>query len=226
MKINVKEDEENTVNEPKKEEVKSVPSTNNKRSKKSSLKNKISKVSIKKPNFKKSDAKKPNLKKPNLKNIKVDKKLLFVVACTAVVVVIVIVLVALFGTPKIEDSYFVSDENKDVITLEVSKADAATTNLIQTHIVYTYADDQITSLKTYYEYENNELASQAFENTKSINQNAESVDLNDKYIVVTAKSDQYKSLTPSDIKQQAEAIRQFQAAQKESEEKSEEKTEE
>lgn len=203
MKIDVKEDEKKLTNEPKKEEVKieevkTVPTTEHKRSKKLSI------------------------KKPNLKNIKFDKKLLLPICCAIVAIVAIIAVVFLLRPQSIDDGYFVSDENKDVITLEVSKADAATTNLIRTHIVYTYADNKITSLKTYYEYENNELANRAFENTKSINQNAESVDLNDKYIVVTAKSDQYESLAPSDIKQQAEAIRQFQAAQKESEEKPEE----
>ena len=221
MKINVSEKEEKPAAEKKPEvnevnEVKAVPSTDKKRSKKDSIIGKMSKVKMPKV----------DIKKPNFKKIKANKKMLLAACCAVVVIVAVVVAIVILRTPKVDDSYFVSDENKDVITLEVSKADAATTNLIRTHIVYTYADDQITSLKTYYEYENNELASQAFENTKSINQNAESVDLNDKYIVVTAKSDQYESLTPSDIKQQAEAIRQFQAAQKESEEKSEEKTEE
>ena len=201
MKIDVKDDEE-TVDEKVTEEVETVPSTDNKRSKKDSLKNKI--------------------KKPSVKNKKLDKKTFLPICLGLVVIAVIIVAVVLLKPQKIDDNYFVSDENKDVITLEVSEADSATTNLIRTHIVYTYADDKITSLKTYYEYENGDLANQAFENTKTINQNAESVDLNDKFIVVTAKSDQYESLTPSDIKQQAEAIRQFQAAQKEKEEKSEE----
>ena len=217
MKIDIKEDEKKLNSEPKKEvvkteEVKTVPTTDQKRSKNTNFKVKVPKINLKKPN--------------SIKNTKFDKKFLLPVCCAVVAIVAIFLAIFVLKPQKIDDNYFVSDENKDVITLEVSKADAATTNLIRTHIVYTYADDQITSLKTYYEYENNELASQAFENTKSINQNAESVDLNDKYIVVTAKSDQYDTLTPSDIKQQAEAIRQFQAAQKESEEKSEEKTEE
>ncbi len=202
MKIKVKEDEEKAIDEKVTEEVKTVPSTDNKRSKKDSFKNKI--------------------KKPSVKNKKLDKKTFLPICLGLVVIAVIIVAVVLLKPQKIDDNYFVSDENKDVITLEVSEADSATTNLIRTHIVYTYADDKITSLKTYYEYENGDLANQAFENTKTINQNAESVDLNDKFIVVTAKSDQYESLTPSDIKQQAEAIRQFQAAQKEKEEKSEE----
>ncbi len=202
MKIKVKEDEEKAIDEKVTEEVKTVPSTDNKRSKKDSFKNKI--------------------KKPSVKKKKLDKKTFLPICLGLVVIAVIIVAVVLLKPQKIDDNFFVSDENKDVITLEVSEADSATTNLIRTHIVYTYADDKITSLKTYYEYENGDLANQAFENTKTINQNAESVDLNDKFIVVTAKSDQYESLTPSDIKQQAEAIRQFQAAQKEKEEKSEE----
>ena len=138
------------------------------------------------------------------------KTLLLCIALMVVVTGITIVLLYALTPRTVDDSYFISDESKDVITLEVDKANSATTDLLCTHIVYIYENDRVKSLKTYYEYENNELASQALENIKEINKNAADVYLDNKYIVVVSQEKQYENLNPSDIKQQAEAIKAFQ----------------
>lgn len=128
---------------------------------------------------------------------------------------IIVIVVTIFTSPKINyETYFVTDNNKDVITVEVSEEDAVRTNLIRSHIVYTYENDKITSLKTYYEYDNNESAKKSIDGIRNANQNAESIIIDDKYIVVSANKDQYENLAPKDIKQQAEAIRQYQAKMK------------
>lgn len=137
----------------------------------------------------------------------------YLLLCIALMVFVIIITISLLYalTPKpVDDSYFISDESKDVITLEVDKANSATTDLLRTHIVYIYENDRVKSLKTYYEYENNELASQALENIKEINKNAVDVYLDGKYIVVVSAEKQYENLNPSDIKQQAEAIKTYQ----------------
>lgn len=142
------------------------------------------------------------------KHIKVISILLFFI-------VVVIIIAVIITTPKINyESYFVTDDSKDVITLEVSEEDAARTNLIRSHIVYTYDNDKITSLKTYYEYDNNESAKKSIGGIRNANQNAESIIIDDNYIIVAASRDQYENLAPKDIKQQAEAIRQYQAKKK------------
>ena len=138
------------------------------------------------------------------------KTLLLCIALMVVVTGITIVLLYALTPRTVDDSYFISDESKDVITLEVDKANSATTDLLRTHIVYTYENNKVKSLKTYYEYENKELASQALENIKEINKNAADVYLDNKYIVVVSQEKQYENLNPSDIKQQAEAIKAFQ----------------
>lgn len=132
--------------------------------------------------------------------------------CTLAVIVTAVTITFLYAlTPDpVDDSFFVSDDHKTVVTLEVDKANSATTDLLRTHIVYIYENDRVKSLKTYYEYENNELASQALENIKEINKNAVDVYLDNKYIVVVSQEKQYENLNPSDIKQQAEAIKAYQ----------------
>lgn len=76
------------------------------------------------------------------KHIKIISILLFII-------VIIVIVVTIFTSPKINyETYFVTDNNKDVITVEVSEEDAVRTNLIRSHIVYTYENDKITSLKT------------------------------------------------------------------------------
>ena len=142
-------------------------------------------------------------------NIK-RKSLLLCCILVLIITAITTLLLYVFVPKPIDDSFFVSDESKDVVTLEVDKADSVTTNLLRTHIVYTYENNKVKSLKTYYEYENNELASQALENIKEINKNAADVYLDNKYIVVVSQEKQYENLNPSDIKQQAEAIKAYQ----------------
>lgn len=107
------------------------------------------------------------------------------------------------------DDYFVSDDTKTVVSLEPDNADANSTSSIHTRVVYEYDGDLVIGMKTYFEYNSEELAEKAFENLKDQPEFKNGV-VSGKYIIVTADPNSFKGLTASDVQQQAEAIRQYQ----------------
>ena len=126
-----------------------------------------------------------------------------------VVVVIIAVVVATTGSGKLGDSYFVSDGEKYVLTLDTEDMELGETDNeyvpTKAHIVYYYSGDEITSAKAYYEYKDAETAKAALAEMKE--QSGE--DLGDaavdgKYIVVTVDASEYEGMTASDVKSQIE----------------------
>lgn len=134
----------------------------------------------------------------------------YTIICTAIIVAIIVILYSATHQPP-EESYFVSDDTKTTISLSPSKG--STSSSIKTHVVYTHENDKITSMKTYFEYPDEATAAANLENMKKQPEftNAE---LNGKYIVVTSDPKNYENLTVSDVRQQAAAIRQYEASQK------------
>lgn len=111
--------------------------------------------------------------------------------------------------PPVNDEYFVTDDTKYVVDLSPT----GNSTSVKTHVVYTYDGDTVTGMKTYFEYADEESAERALESVKNLVEFANSqVELEGRYIVATANEDQYKGLTASDVKQQTEAIRQFQSS--------------
>ena len=140
-----------------------------------------------------------------------------ITVCLLVAIIAVLAIQRLQPQPLSED-YFVSDDTKSVIGMTASGSTSDPTH-VQTFVVYTYDGDTVTGLKTYFEYTDEDAAATAIEARKS-QPEFENAELNGKYIVVTAKPESFEGLTASDVKQQEEAIRQFQAEnQKKSEEK-------
>ncbi len=124
-------------------------------------------------------------------------------------IIIVVVILLNSAQPSIEDNYFTSDETKTTITLTPDSS-SKSSNLVNTHLVYTYDDNNnVSSLKTYFEYTDAETAKTAYETSKD-QPEFKNAELKDKYIIVTADENQYKGLTASDIHQQAEALKSFQ----------------
>ena len=147
---------------------------------------------------------------------KKDNKNLIIGICAAVVVVIVIVIAAIFaiggGTAKLDDSYFVSDDTKYVLTVDTEdpEADSEEYVPIKTHVVYTYSGDTITGMTTYAEYADETTAKAAYEAYKSANQEGvKSMSVNGKYLVVEMTEDNYADLTASNVKKQIELMETF-----------------
>ena len=143
-------------------------------------------------------------KKNNNKNIIIG-------VCVAAVVVVAIVLVIVFAVRGVggglNDSYFVSDDTKYVLTVEsddISEENSEEYIPVKTHMVYTYSGDEITGLKIYQEYADAETAKAAFDEMKNAGEGTGDAELNGKYVVMTASSEDYEGMTASDVKNQIE----------------------
>ena len=137
-----------------------------------------------------------------------NNKNLIIGICAAVVAVIVIVVAIILGIRGggLNDSYFVSDGAKLVISLDDSYSEEDEYSPRKIHEVYTYSGENITGQKTYYVYDNPEeakaaldyyIANQMGEYYKDISQDG-------KYVIFVAKEANYEGMTVSDVKQQIE----------------------
>ena len=147
------------------------------------------------------------------KSKKDNKNVIIGVVCAVVAVIVIAIIaavVATSGKSGLSDVYFQSDGQKYVLTIETDQTAIEETDEayvpVKTHLVYTYSGDQITGLKLYYEYADEDTAKKALEEMKSA---AGSEDLGEvvvegKYVIATAPEDQYKDLTASDVKAQIE----------------------
>ena len=141
-----------------------------------------------------------------------NKKNIIIWTCAALAAVIVIIVAIIFATRNtgINDSYFVSDGTKYVLTLEsndISMEDEQY-DPIKAHLVYLYSGDNITDLKAYYEYADNSAAKAAYdyfkEHIDEEDDNYKDISVNGKYVVLAAADSQYKELTTNDVKEQIE----------------------
>jgi len=141
-------------------------------------------------------------KKPN------SKLVIGILAVVAIVIIVVAIVVVIIKNNTLNDSYFVSDGTKYVLTLDSADVsmDNPEYNPIKTHLVYTYSGDEITGLKAYYEYQDNAAAKAAADYIKqNYEEEAQSrVSADGKYVIFTAEEATYQGLTASDIKQQIE----------------------
>ena len=138
---------------------------------------------------------------------KKDNKNLIIGICVAVLVVAAIVVAVVLATRNtLNDDYFVSDGSKYVITYDDLESDGEGDQYrpVKIHTVWTYKGDEITSLKMYYVYNNANDAKAAFDAMKEDGEEVKGVELNGKYIIISAEEDTYKDTTASDVKQQIE----------------------
>lgn len=144
------------------------------------------------------------------KEAKKDNKNMIIGSICAVIVVVVVIIVAVVLVTRnggINDDYFKSDGTKYVLTIDsesVGETAENTYNPVKTHIVYTYSGDQITGMKTYGEFKDNDAAKKAFDAIKEAGEDMTNYVVDGKYIIVTATEDQYKNLTTNDVKAQIE----------------------
>ena len=157
-------------------------------------------------------------------------KNLIIGLCVGLAAVLIIVLIIVFARGNgLNDDYFVSDDTKYVLTFESDSADESDSEYtpLKTHIVYTYQDDQITGMKSYYVYADAASAKAAFDAMKeAASEELGQMELNGKYIIITAEEDSYKDLKASDVKQQIELMKMLEGMTSDTEENEEETEEE
>ena len=161
-----------------------------------------------------------------------NNKNLIIGICVAVVVVVAIVLAVVFAVRGggISDSYFVSDGSKYVLTVESDDLtfdeDEEAYAPIRTHMVYEYSGDEITGLKSYYEYADANAAKAAYDQMVAAGEELKGAEINGKYIVVTAEAEDYEGMTASDVKQQIEFMEMLKNMNLDEDGESDEATEE
>ena len=140
-----------------------------------------------------------------------NKKPLIIGICLALALIIIVSIILLITQNKpLDDSYFVSDNTKYVLTLgenDVSMNDEKY-NPIKTHLVYRYSGEDITDLKAYYQYQDKEAAKAAYDYFKSNTEDGtfKDITINGNYVILTAIDSEYDNLTASDVKGQIEYI--------------------
>ena len=128
-----------------------------------------------------------------------------IIGVVAIIVVMITIILLNRGT-SLNDSFFVSDDTKYVLTLDtdsVSMEDPEY-NPIKTHIVYFYSGEEITGMKAYYEYSDPTAAKSALEYLKTNyeDENQNKITVNGKYVIFTASETEYENLTANDVKEQ------------------------
>ena len=142
-------------------------------------------------------------------NKKTGNKNVLVGVCVAAVAIIAIILAVVLATNRgdINDSYFVSDGSKYVLTLPNDEYTINEITPVKVYHVYTYAGEKITSLKAYYEYADEDTAQKACDEIRAnANKSFKSITINKKYVVIEADESEYENVTASDIKAQLEPI--------------------
>ena len=138
---------------------------------------------------------------------KVNKNLITAICGVVAAVVLIIVLVVFFGRggQELDESYFVSDGSKLVLTIESdpSMSSGDEQEPINSHLVYSYSGETVTDLKVYYQYENPVKAKNAYDTLHASNNGQyKDVQLNGRYVVLVAQESEYNYLKASDVKQQ------------------------
>ena len=136
-----------------------------------------------------------------------NKNLIIGICAAVVVVVVIIVAIVLAGSGnKLNDQFFVSDNTKYVLTMDAEDMgmDGEEYSPSKVHIVYFYSGDEVTDLKSYYEYADEASAKSAFEAFKELGDDESNYTVEGKYIILTADKEEYEDLTASDVKQQIE----------------------
>ena len=126
-------------------------------------------------------------------------------AVVAVVVIVVVIILATTGGARVNDSFFKSDDTKYVISVDTSDSDEAYPP-VKTHMVYYYSGEDITDVKIYYEFKDAAEAKDAYDAGKedATFSDYKKLEIDGKYVVLTAKESEYKDLKASDVKAQIE----------------------
>ncbi len=151
------------------------------------------------------------VEKSKSKGKKLNIRMIIVSLVLLVAVIIVSILLKNYGRETLNDSYFVSDANKIVMTLDGADAapieDDTTYIPIKVHTVYYYVGDSITGAKVFYEYDNTDVAKAVYEKTSIENKDwATGKSLDGKYVIFQYDSNLVKAFTPEQIRESVENV--------------------
>ena len=143
-----------------------------------------------------------------------DNKNLIINTCIILIVIVAIIATAIVmliikgNTPS--EEFFVSDGTKYVINLKGEESSSEEDDDYQAqevHIVYYYSGEDITGIKTYYEYSTEAKAMAAFNYyTEVLSEDYDNIEINDKYVILTSNESDYKNKTTYDVEQQIKFI--------------------
>ena len=141
-----------------------------------------------------------------------NNKSIIIGICVAalVIIAIIIAIVLINKNQTINDAYFKSDDTKYVLTLDADDYDSDEDQEhapLKTHTVYYYKGNEITDLKTYLEYTDNDAAKAALDYvTTNESDNYKEITVNGKYLILTSNDVAYEGVTADEVKQQIEFI--------------------
>lgn len=148
----------------------------------------------------------------NKKDNKNNTGLIVGICCGAVALIVAIILIVVFvvkpgGAGGLSDAYFVSDDNKLVMTLESDEAsyDEDEYAPAKSHMVYYKSDNKITGVSVFYEYKDEATAKLANDHiSEESRAEAKEIKLRGKYIEIVMKDETYSDTTAEEIQQQIE----------------------
>lgn len=150
----------------------------------------------------------------NKKGNKNNTGLIVGICCGAVALIVAIVLIVVFvvkpgGAGGLSDAYFVSDDNKLVMTLESDEAsyDEDEYAPAKSHMVYYKSGNDITGVSVFYEYKDEATAKLANDHISDESRaEAKEIKLRGKYIEIVMKDETYSDTTAEEIEQQIKFI--------------------
>ena len=105
------------------------------------------------------------------------------IALLSIIIIIVAIVIAISHRPTVDDDFFVSDDTKTTINIPTG---TDSTSDHQTRTVYEYDDDNnVISMKTYFEYSDSDAAATAYASLKD-QPEFKNATLQGKFIIVTA----------------------------------------
>lgn len=125
-----------------------------------------------------------------------------------VLLIVVVVVLSIKNRTVYNDDYFVSDDTKIVLSMDARTSGFEESAYIPpiTHVVYYYSGDEITSIKVFYEYKNEDIAKKANDGIKMDDKGwATNKALNGKYIIFDMAKDQFEGLTTGFIRNSVES---------------------
>ena len=142
-----------------------------------------------------------------------NKLVIIIAAAVAVVLAIVIAVVIglnLCASEKYDDSYFVSDDKKLVLSFDDEMAGFVDGEFEPsiTHLVYYYSGDKINNVKIFFAYDDEEEAKVAYDEIgEDYKEWASSKELNGKYVVFQTDDELYENLSVETLRSDIESIK-------------------
>lgn len=143
---------------------------------------------------------------------KTNKKKNIIITAAVVVAAVVAIVVGIVVSrePALDDSFFVSDETKLVMSLndDIAALEEGPYEPPVTHLVYYYDGDRVTNLKIYFAYDNEMEAETAFNNINMKGKDfATTKRRNGKYIIFDAVKARYEGMTVEQVQRNINAMR-------------------